>query len=151
MRPHHPLHFHGSQGANLVGTFGEQSPIRKLFKTSGEFEFVMQQVTYNGPDHECVGISLLLKECERILTKIESESEIEIKPVEGITIRSFSPRFAEMTLPLNYPAEILSLAKSPTEVEEYIGEGPLERVLANALIVQTLHYFDIFLSNQVKK
>lgn len=149
MRPHHLHHYHDSQGANLVGTFNEQSPIRKLFKNSGEFEFVMQQVTNQGPIHERVGIGLLLKECESILTTIGSE--IEIKPIEGITIRSFSPRFAEMTLPLNYPVETLSLAKSPTEVEEFIGEGPIERVLANALIAQTLHYFNTFLSNQEKK
>jgi hypothetical protein len=149
MKPHLLHDFHEGKSANFVGTFSEESPIRKLFKNTGDFEFVIQQVTNQGPIHERVGIGLLLKECESILTTIGSE--IEIKPIEGITIRSFSPRFAEMTLPLNYPAETLSLAKSPTEVEEFIGEGPIERVLANALIAQTLHYFNIFLSNQEKK
>lgn len=149
MRPQHPHHFHDGQSANFVGTFNEQSAIRKLFKSSADFEFVMQQVTNHGPIHECIGTSLLLKECERILSKIGSK--IEIKPIEGFTIRSFSPRFAEMTLPLSYPVETLSLAKSSMEVEEFIGEGPIERALANALIAQTLYYFNIFLSNQEKE
>jgi hypothetical protein len=149
MRSHHLHHFYDGQSANLVGTFSEESPIRKLFKNSADFEFVMQQVTNHGPIHECVGICLLLKECERVLTTIGSE--IEIKPIGGLTIRSYSPRSAEMTLPLNYPNETLSLAKSPTEVEEFLSEGPLERALANVLIAQTLHYFNIFLTNQVKK
>lgn len=147
MRPHFQNNFQDNQVFNLVGTIGEQSPIRKLFKNPAEFDFVIQQVTNHGPIHECVGITLILKQCEQLLNIVEGN--IEIKPIEdGITIHSFSPRFAEMTLPLKYPNSILSLSKSRVDVEEYIGEGPIERCLANALIAQTLYYFELYINNQ---
>lgn len=147
MRPHFPHHFQSEQVINPVGTIGEQSPIRKLFKNPAEFDFVIQQVTNHGPIHECVGISLILKQCEQLLKIVEGS--IEIKPIEdGVTIHSFSPRFAEMTLPLKYPNSILSLSTSQVDAEEYIGEGPIERCLANALIAQTLYYFELYINQK---
>ena len=134
---HHQTPFH-LMHEFVGGRFDETSPLRKLFNSNIEFEFCIDTVTKQGPIHECVNMVLVLKSCERLLSDVQ-QNGIEIKPIQGLVVKSYSP-FAEMTLPLCFPESLLG----DMDYTQYIGEGPIERVLSNLLITNVLYYFDLY-------
>ena len=130
-----------------AGQFDEGSTLRKLFNTSMEYKYTIEMIL-QGPVHESVNMFFILKTSEGILNSIQQEG-IEIKPIEGITIKSFSPHYAEMTLPLQFPKSVLEANPMEIDASLFLGEGPLERILANTLIASVLYYVDLYF--QTKK
>lgn len=148
MKHFHPHHLSLQMMQELAGQFDESSPLRKLFKTSMEYEYTIEMIL-QGPVHESVNMLFILKACEGILNTIQREG-VEIKPItDGLPMKSHSPHLAEMTLPLQFPKSILEATAIKIDASMFLGEGPIERTLANTLIVSVLYYFDLYF--QTKK
>ena len=144
----HPHHLPLQMMQQWAGQFDEVSPLRKLFRSSMDFECSIEMIL-RGPVHETVNMIFILKTCEGILNEIEQQG-IEIKPIEdGLAVESYSHHFTKMTLPLQFPKTIFEANPMELDASLYLGEGPPERILANTLLVSVLYYIDLYF--QTKK
>lgn len=145
----HPHHLPLQMMHELAGQFDESSVLRKLFHAPMDFEFAVETI-FQGPIHESVNMLFVLKTCEGILNSIQQEG-IEIKPIEGVAIRSFSHHRIEMTLPIQFPRSILEETPMSIDASLFLGEGPVERILANTLTISVLYYLDLYLQTKKTK
>jgi hypothetical protein len=131
-----------------VDVVSSNTPIKKLFHNSEEFTVVIDKIMSMGPEHERKNFLVLLKSMSSILAIVDSVKPI--KPIEnGMELSVVVPgAFRKMTLPIKYPASLLD---NMSEIEKrVISEGPMERVLANALIANCLYYVNQFIDNKQK-
>ena len=137
MKHLHQKHLH-SQVEGLFTAFNENSNLRKLFRSSAEFEFSIRKIFQCGPLHERVNLFILFSNLESMLEIIGKY--IEIKPIESeYKMHICSPCHIKEELPLGYPSQFLDTLKS-LELNEIIEEGPMERVLSYALLANILYY-----------
>lgn len=141
--PFHPHHYQSQMVSDLIGVFDEISPLRKLFRNSTEFLFCIDMITRHGPPHECFNIGLLLRHAETTLSMIEND--VEIRPIEdGLELQTYSPHHSAMILPLKYPRAILAMVQSSENIEMYIADGPIERILSNVLLASVSYYYSLY-------
>ena len=119
----------------------KNSPIQNLFNNQEEFTVVVEKILTMGPVHERENSLLLLKNMSSILDSMKSI--VPINPIEEgveLTVDIPMPGAPKMKLPIKYPEVFL---KDMSESERRtIKEGPLERVMVNALLANCLYYID---------
>ena len=133
----------------VADVVSSNTPIKKLFHNTEEFTVVIDKIMSMGPEHERKHFLVLLKSMSSILASVDSVKPI--KPIEnGMELSVDVPGvFRKMTLPIKYPASLLD---NMSEIEKsVISEGPVERVLANALIANCLYYVNQFTANNQKR
>jgi len=126
----------------------KNSSFMKLFHNPEEFTVVIDKIMFMGPEHERKHFLVLLKCMSSILESLHSISPI--KPIEnGIELSVDVPgAMRKMTLPIKYPSALLE--HIPESEKKVIFEGPVERVLANALIANCLFYVQQFIEIKQK-
>ena len=145
----HPHHLSFQQMTELENQFTVQSPLRSLFYSDWDFEYVIDTITTNGPIHECLFMTSICKSLESLLGTLQRDG-FEIKPIEdGITITSFSPHHRQMTFPLKLPKSVVEA--SPNMDASYLADAPPERSLGNLLISNALYYIDLYCQTKERK
>lgn len=130
--------FHGNQiigfGESYVSTKELPEMFSKLFDSLSDAEWAVRECTSDGPNQRQLRNTLILKQMEMLMKKLDIKSG-----VEAVSISGTSPKEYNFEYPIGIPKEVLGLiTENMEESKNWLGQGPFHEVAFDLLMMNCL-------------